>query len=98
MKALERMGTDVRRVVQIPRILQDIGFANVQHITQKWTFGPWVQEDGRQKEISRLFAPNMLEGILPNSLRVIQKALNMSQADADDLMSALRREVLEGKM
>ncbi|KAL9113389.1 MAG: hypothetical protein Q9227_002430 [Pyrenula ochraceoflavens] len=97
IKALKKMGTDVDSTVTIPPTLQDKGFVNVQHVHRQWLYGPWVQDE-EGKEISQLFTPNLLEGVFPASVRVMQKALGMSQSETDVLLDALRQEVSDATM
>ena len=95
-EAVSKIGIDQDMPRQLPEILSDTGFVDVQTQDHKWPLGPWM-EDVRMKYMGNL-SLELLQLIVRSSTEGLLTEIGMEEYQIIELIEQVRKELGVGKI
>ncbi|KAH8898299.1 sam dependent methyltransferase [Thozetella sp. PMI_491] len=96
-KAAEKRGLNQSIAAELPQMLAQVGFVDVQVRDEKWPIGPWMDDDVK-KEIGEGFAESMRTGMLGFSRSLMTKELGMTEEQLQEGVKEVVASLGKGKI
>jgi len=96
LEAASKLGIDQTIPRQLPKMLREVGFVEVQTQDHKWPIGPWM-EDEKMKEIGNIFLEMCQLGKMDYSKELLAH-LGMGEQEITDLVEQVGAELGIGKI
>lgn len=92
VEGARKAGLDLDLITQIPQMMRDQGFTDVQAVTMKWPINTWPK-DARHKELGRWVNENFTWGCESMSLAIFTRLLGWTADEVRVFMAQLRQDL-----
>ncbi|KAH8693787.1 sam dependent methyltransferase [Talaromyces proteolyticus] len=96
LEAASKLGIDQAIAGQLPKILHEVGFVEVQTQDHKWPIGPWM-EDEKMKDIGNIYLELLQLGKMDASKELLSH-LGMEERQIINLVEQVGKELGIGKL
>ncbi|KAK3673578.1 hypothetical protein LTR78_006482 [Recurvomyces mirabilis] len=93
---MNKIGRNIKGVLDVPNALRDRGFVNVHHESTKWPIGPWAIGD-RQKQLGEMMEGNLCNALDAATTRLFVQVLGWRENDVQHHLREVEADIRSRK-
>ncbi|KAK4569746.1 hypothetical protein LTR86_002714 [Recurvomyces mirabilis] len=93
---MNKIGTNMKGVLDVPDALRDRGFVNVHHESTRWPIGPWAIGD-RQKQLGEMMEGNLCNALDAATTRLFVQVLGWREHDVQQHLREVEADIRSRK-